>query len=387
MGPRPQRRLSRALSLLLLPLLLPSLPSPNQPTHAQSAPPQRVISPEIGPEATVTFRLRAPQAESVRLTSGGDLPQIPFGQTLPLARGDGDVWELTLSGVDPGTYRYAFVVDAVTVVDPAHAGASRSNDNVWSLLHVPGAGFMDTTDVAHGAVAEVRYRSAELDRFRRMHVYTPPDYGLSQRRYPVLYLLHGAMDSDDSWHTVGRAADILDNLIAARRAEPMIVVMPHGHSGPFTMGAGPLPLDEFVREFERDIEPYVRRNYLVRTDRDSTAIAGLSMGGAQTLEIAVRRLGDFGYVGVFSSGVFGAAQSDEWERRYRAQLADAGSRRGLKLLWFATGEEDFLLETTEATVELFRRHGFDVTYRRTGGGHTWINWREYLHELAPHLFK
>jgi enterochelin esterase family protein len=220
-----------------------------------------------------------------------------------------------------------------------------------------------------------------------MHVYTPPAYGLMQQRYPVFYLLHGAFDSDASWSTVGRAADILDNLIAEGRVVPMIVVMPAGHNGPFTFGAGPLPLDEFVREFHADIEPYVERHYAVRTDRKSTAIAGLSMGGAQTLELAIRRLGDFGYVGVFSSGVFGVTENDEWETRYRTQLDDASARSGLELLWFATGEDDFLLSVTEATVAMLERHGFDVTYEKTKGGHTWINWREYLHRFASQLFK
>jgi enterochelin esterase family protein len=125
----------------------------------------------------------------------------------------------------------------------------------------------------------------------------------------------------------------------------------------------------------------------VRTDRKSTAIAGLSMGGAQTLDIAIQNLEDFGYVGVFSSGVFGIAQSDAWAKRYQAQLDDAAARKGLELLWFSTGKDDFLLGTTDATVKMFEQHGFAVTYEQSAGGHTWINWREYLDKLAPQLFK
>ena len=358
--------------------------------HAQTnrpAPPPRVLSPEVGPDSTVTFRLRAPQAQAVRLSSGGDLPQIPFGETLEMQKSADGVWQLTVGPVEPGAYRYAFVVDGVSVVDPAHANVSPANDNVWSLFTVRGAAFMDTLDVPHGTVAEVRYTSAELGRVRRLHVYTPPGYGLKQQRYPVLYLLHGAMDSDASWSTVGRAADILDNAIAGGRAAPMIVVMPAGHTGPFTLGAGALPIDAFVREFQKDIKPYIERNYAVRSDRKSTAIAGLSMGGAQTLELAMQNLDDFGYVGVFSSGVFGITQSDEWAARYHAALDDEAARSGLELLWFGTGADDFLLQTTEATVALFEKHGFDVTYRKSAGGHTWINWREYLNEFAPQLFK
>ena len=355
--------------------------------HAQNpAPPPRVLSPEVAADGKVTFRLRAAQAQSVRLASGGDLPQIPFGQTLEMQKGGDGVWQLTVGPVDPGAYRYAFVVDGVDVVDPAQANVSPANDNVWSLFVVPGAPFMDTRDVPHGTVAEVRYPSSALGRVRRMHVHAPPGYGLKQQRYPVFYLLHGAFDSDASWSTVGRAADILDNLIAQGRAAPMIVVMPAGHTGPFTP-AGGLAMDEFVREFQKDIKPYVERHYPVRTDRKSTAIAGLSMGGAQTLELAVQNLKDFGYVGVFSSGVFTAAQNDEWATRYKAQLDDAAARAGLALLWFATGKDDFLLPTTKATVAMFEKHGFKVTLKESAGGHTWINWRDYLNEFAPQLFK
>ena len=168
----------------------------------------------------------------------------------------------------------------------------------------------------------------------------------------------------------------------------MIVVMPAGHTGPFTFGApDALPIDEFVHEFQDDIKPYIESHYPVRTGPESTAIAGLSMGGAQTLEIAIRGLPDFGYVGVFSSGVFSAAQNDEWEKNYAAQLDDTAARSDLKLLWFATGADDFLLGTTKATVALFEKHGFDATFVESAGGHTWINWREYLHEFTPQLFK
>ena len=161
----------------------------------------------------------------------------------------------------------------------------------------------------HGAVAAVTYHSSALKRFRRMHVYTPPGYETSTQRYPVFYLLHGAFDCDDSWWTVGRAGFILDNLIAAGKAKPMIVVMPAGHTGPFNFGPGaPRPaVDEFTADFKGDVVPYVEKNYRVLTGRQSRAIAGLSMGGAQTLDIAIPDLDQYAYVGVFSSGVFGIA--------------------------------------------------------------------------------
>ena len=363
--------------------------------HAQppaQPPPPRVSSPELAADGKVTFRIRAPEARAVALTSGGDLPQIPFGKTLPLEKGADGVWSLAIGPVAPGAYRYAFVVDGVTTVDPAQPRTSESNDNTWSLFHVPGARFMDTLDVPHGTVAEVRYFSAELGKWRRMHVYTPPDYGLAQKRYPVLYLLHGAFDSDDSWSTVGREADIVDNLIADGKAQPMIVVMPAGHQGPFNAagGAGAMNLGGFVREFDRDIRPYVEKHYTTRPGPKSTAIAGLSMGGAQTLEIAVRHLKDFGYVGVFSSGVLGgngADAVDAWGTQHAAELDDKNARASVALVWFATGKDDFLLPTSKATVAMLENHGLHPIFHGSDGGHVWSNWRDYLHEFAPQLFK
>ncbi len=351
-----------------------------------------VESPAVSQERAVTFRIRAPEAASVRLT-GGDMPEI--GQGLEMKKDDEDVWETVLGPVAPGTYRYRFEIEGVPVSDPVNPATSESNGNSWSLVHVPGAEWMDNQRVAHGAVAEVHYFSTSLDRARRMHVYTPPGYEAgSDQKYPVFYLLHGAMDCDDSWTTVGRAGFILDNLIAKELARPMIVVMPAGHTGPFTFGRGGLPMDEFIKDFVTDIKPYIESNYRAHTDRANTAIAGLSMGGAHTLGIGIPHLDQFAYLGVFSSGVFGIAgpglgtgQGPSFEEKHAAILDDADLKTGLRLCWFATGKEDFLLGTSRATVEMLEKRGFDVEYKETDGGHTWINWREYLHEFAPKLFQ
>ena len=246
---------------------------------------------------------------------------------------------------------------------------------------------MDTQSLPHGAVAEVNYYSTELKRHRRMHVYTPPEYQLGQDAYPVFYLLHGAMDSDDSWSSVGRAGFILDNLIAAGEAEPMIMIMPDGHTERFRRGVSGLPINAFAREFAADIKPYIEQNYRVMTGRQNAAIAGLSMGGGHALEIAVSALDEYGYVGVFSSGVFSVNEDSSWQDNHKQALNDATLKEGLELVWFSTGSEDFLLDTTEATVDLLRQHGFDVEYDESAGGHTWINWREYLSVFVPRLFK
>jgi enterochelin esterase family protein len=322
-------------------------------------------------------------------------------------RRDNGVWELTFGPVDPGAYRYNFNVDGVATIDPRNPAISESNDNVWSLLHVPGSDLFDTRDIPHGSVAEVTYRSTTLDRFRRMHVYTPPGYETSRDRYPVFYLLHGAGDNDNSWSTVGRAGFILDNLIAARKARPMVVVMPAGHAARATDNViRQAATDQFVNDFVTDVMPYVEKHYRVLTDRTNTAIAGLSMGGGQTLQVAIPRLERFGYIGVFSSGLLGAFSAGgrgagspavpppgvppaaaEWEKRHAAKLDDAGLKRGLHLLWFGTGKDDFLMPATTATVDLFTRHGFHPVFLESPGGHTWINWRNYLTEFAPQLFK
>jgi enterochelin esterase family protein len=249
---------------------------------------------------------------------------------------------------------------------------------------------MDTKDVPHGAVASVTYQSSALHRPRRMHIYTPPGYESGNAKYPVFYLLHGAFDSDDSWTSVGRAGFILDNLIAAKKAKPMIVVMPAGHTGPFGFGAR--FSDDFEKDFLSDVMPYVEKNYRAQTSRADRAIAGLSMGGAQTLNIAFTKLDQFAFIGVYSSGVFGIGnpqQNNEptWEEKHKESFDNIDLKRGLKLVWFATGKDDFLLKTSQATVDMLKKHNFKVTYKETPGAHTWLNWREYLNEFAPQLFK
>jgi enterochelin esterase family protein len=353
------------------------------------AAPPRIVSPEIAANRDVTLRLRAPSAGRVELVSGGDIPGVPMQGGLPLTKGADGIFSIVLPALAAGAYRYRFTVDGVATNDPGNPSTSESNGNAWSLFYVPGAELMDTQRVAHGAIAEVHYYSTVLNRTRRMHVYTPPGYERNRDVYPVLYLLHGAFDGDDSWSTVGRAGFILDNLIAARDARPMIVVMPDGHTSRFSGGggAGGLDMADFVREFTRDIKPHIETNYRIRGGRAATAIAGLSMGGAQTLDIVFGNLASYAYVGVFSSGVFGIADNADWENRHREQLDDETLTRGLELVWFSTGKDDFLLDTTKATVAMLEKHELDVDYEESAGGHTWINWREYLTRFVPQLFR
>jgi enterochelin esterase-like enzyme len=362
-----------------------------------------VVSPEVSADRRITFRLLAPQAQAVRLNAS-DIPNM--GQAATLAKGENNVWATTVGPVEPGTYRYTFNVDGVATIDPRSPATSESNANVWSMVHVPGSDFMDTKDVLHGSVAEVPYFSTALKAWRRLHVYTPPGYDVNDDKYPVFYLLHGAGDSDDSWTTVGRANFILDNLIAAKKAKPMVIVMTAGHTTRTQGGGGGggflSATDDFARDFVTDVMPLVEKRYRVMTDRAHTAIAGLSMGGSQTLNIAIPHLQRFAYIGVYSSGLIGEAggrgaappapapptpNPNSWENRNLATLDNASLKKGLKLVWFSTGKDDGLIGTTRATVDMLKKHGFNVAFEESPGGHTWINWRNYLSVFAPQLFQ
>jgi enterochelin esterase-like enzyme len=388
-------------------------PAPQPPGAPQ---PPTVTSPEVRADRRVTFRVLAPAAQKVELRSPGDIPGIGGRGVAPpqLTRNGEGIWETTIGPVPAGAYRYVYTVDGVTVVDSRNSMTSQTNTTVYSLVVVPGSEAFDTRNVPHGAVASVHYNSTALGGIRRAHVYTPPGYETSRDRYPVFYLLHGAGDVDDSWTSVGRAGFILDNLIAANKAVPMIVVMPAGHvngagaalggsvpaaavQGMPGIGSGP---DPFANDFLTDLMPYVEKNYRVLTDRQSRAIAGLSMGGNQTLNIAIPHLQKFAYIGVFSSGIIdggrrgapGAADAtapvgEAWEKQNAAALDNAANKRGLRVMWFSTGKEDFLISTTRGTVDLLKRHGFTPVFIESEGAHTWLNWRDYLTKFAPQLFQ
>ena len=394
--------------------------SPGQ--AGQQARPPAVVSPEVLTDGRVTFRLFAPNASTVFLNAG-DLPPVTFtppgaapvpqtpgspGATA-FTKGENGVWEFTTAAAVPaGAFRYAIMVDGVRTLDPVNTRTSESNTAMWSMFFVPGIANEEVKDVPHGAVAEVFYTSSVLQTTRRMHVYTPPGYEVGNARYPVFYLLHGAGDTDDAWTSVGRAGFILDNLIAAKQAAPMIVVMPAGHQ-PASPGVRPgfaspetafaSTVNRFTQEFLADVMPYVERHYRVIADRPHRAIAGLSMGGMQTLDIAFRELAKFAYIGVYSSGAVlgggrgaaaGAAATPpppDWAEVHKADLANPGLKAGTKLVWLATGVDDRLIANTRATVELLRQHGFQPEFKETPGAHTWLVWRDYLQQFVPRLFK
>ncbi len=388
----------RMLSLMAL-LVAPglSVAQPVQPPAGRGASrgpqPTPIVSPEILTDRLVIFRLRAPQAQSVGIRSEMPSASIPGGgrgQSAPqLIKEANGVWQITMGPVDPGAYRDNFVVDGLQVVDPSNTEVSLTNTTVQSVVYVPGLDFMDAKNVPHGAVSTVYYHSSTTGTMRRMHIYTPPGYEAGQQKYPLFYLLHGAGDCDDSWPSVGRAGFILDNLIAAGQARPMIVAMPYGHTNsqtaPATATRPPGATDEFLNDFWNDLRPFVEKQYRILPGRKNRAIAGLSMGGGHTLSIALPHLQEFAYIGVFSSGLYQVNMA-EWEKEH-PEVDNAAWKKGLKLLWFATGSDDFILSSTKETMDMLKRHGFAPVFKETGGAHTWINWRNYLKDFAPQLFR
>ena len=343
-----------------------------------------VVSPEVLPDRRVVFRLLAPQATDVALRG-------PGRGAPPMAKGSNGVWETTVGPLAPGVYSYSFGVHSANVLDPNNQAVNETTTGLRNIVVVPGAEWTDMKNVPHGAVAEAYYDSSVLGRQRRLHVYTPPSYGAGNERYPVFYLLHGSGDSDQSWSALGRAGVILDNMIAAGRAKPMIVVMPAGHTRPDGQ-ATPESRMEFVHEFLADIMPFVQKHYRVRAERSGRAIAGLSMGGGQTLNIAVPNLDKFAYVGVFSAGLSGGGAGqpsavDAWETQNKAALDNAGLKKGLKLVWFSTGKDDPAMPNTMNAVNLLKKHGFTPVFQESQGAHTWENWRDYLVIFGGQLFR
>ena len=274
-------------------------------------------SPVLGADGQVTFQLYAPKASEVAMRSEGP---APFAGK-PLMKGDSGVWTLTAQ-VPADLYIYWFDVDGVSVADPRNNRPRVNMSTVRSLLEVPGAAsdFFADKPVSHGQVAAVYYQSQALAVPRRMHVYTPPGYTTGSQRYPVLYLLHGAGDNDLSWLMAGRANFILDNLIAGGKAKPMIVVMPAGHTPP-PAGGGPAATDAFARDFLTDVVPYVEKNYRTLPGRENRAIAGLSMGGQQTLNIGLSNLDKFSHLCLQLRLVRARRCSD-----FRAQQSGAAGR-------------------------------------------------------------
>ena len=347
-------------------------------------------------DGRVTFKLCAPEATSVAVTSSDADPAIPMGfgggpSGLTLTKDSVGLWSGTTAiPIAPGTYRYNFRVNGARVPDPRATRFSEERTGINSILEVTGAdGAFQAFNpkVPHGAVSTVEYASSSLGIKRRAHVYTPPGYMKGGATYPVLYLVHGAGDSDDSWTSEGHAQYIIDNLIASAKAKPMIVVMPFGHT-PDRADANMLTNTDFGDDLHKDLIPFIEANFRTQNDRASRAMAGLSMGGAHTLQFGVTRSDRFAYVGVFSMGLIDTTQVKAYELKNSAALQrGAGGPQAFRLVYYAIGKDDFLYRTVAPTRGLLDKYHVNYVYHESGGGHTWTNWRDYLADFAPRLFR
>jgi enterochelin esterase family protein len=342
---------------------------------AQQAPPprrpERLVSPEMV-EGKVTFRFAAAKAQQVNVRLSGRKDAVA------MQRDEHGVWSATVEGLEPEIYEYQFDVDGLATLDPANAWLKSGLRPNWSLVEVPAhpAAFWESANVPHGAVTIHTFWSKALGAPRSFRVYTPPGYDQQpDTHFPVLYLLHGSGDQDDGWTVVGRANLIADNLLAAGQAKPMLIVMPNGT---YPREAG--HEDDFETDLLQQIVPTVEQHYRVAGGAAHRALAGLSMGGFQTLMIGVKHLDQFAWLGVFSAGA-----RDSYAETHGPFLDKANEQ--LSLFWIGVGEDDFLLPSEKTLETLLNEHHVKFSAHISKGGHTWINWRHYLHDFLPLLFQ
>ena len=358
---------------------------------APTPPPQRppwLDTPEVHSDNSVTFRFLAPNAQEVKLAREGAEP-------LAMQKDDKGVWTVNAAPLPPDYYGYSIIVDGMRSLDPYNHGLVPNLLSPGNFVHVPGPPSLpwELNDVPHGEVHHHFYRSTAANDQRDFYVYTPPGYEPSAKKtYPVLYLLHGYSDDASGWTAVGRANVILDNLIAQGKAKPMIVVMPLGYGTMEVIRVGwggisnhPEVREESFQKFREalltEVMPKVESEYRVTTDRNSRAIAGLSMGGAESLRTGLNGLDKFAWIGAFSAG----GMPDEFEKVFPG--LDAKANQQIRLLWIACGTEDRLITPNRNLREWLKTKGVLHVDIETPGMHTWMVWRRNLAEFAALLFR
>jgi enterochelin esterase family protein len=344
----------------------------------------QIESPVVNPDRTVTFRFRAPNARQVELNAQflkANQPLTPDGSGL---------WSLTVGPVEPNLYPYSFVVDGVSVADPNNVNFFPNERFKNSLVDIPSdpPALYAVRDVPHGEVTHCWYASKSMGGTRPLVVYTPPGYRESTMRYPTFYLVSGTTDTEETWFRVGRANFILDNLIAQKRAVPMVIVMPYGNTFTGTPDPSSLQAADMYRLFNDDlvgsIIPYVEAHFRVIPDREKRAIAGFSRGGGQSLFAGFTNLEKFAWICSYS-----AYLTEEVFDKYFPALSGtpAVTNQRLKLLWLGVGTEDFLYTQAVAFDDLLTERKIEHKKLFTGGGHTWMNARTYLTETVQLFFK
>lgn len=347
---------------------------------------QPLVSPEVHSDSRVTLRLKAPNAKDVRV-------RLETVGSKTMQKDEQGVWSFTSDPMAPDIYSYSFSVDGVQMIDPSNPLLKYNLLNTESQVHVPGPATLawEINDVPHGVVHRHLYHSAILGDERPFLVYTPPGYdAAADKTYPVLYLLHGYSDAEDAWVSVGRANVILDNLIAQGGAKPMLIVMPLGYGNKAVIANGWAGLQnkdiwqDSVVKFRdvllTEILPQVEKAYRVSTDPKSRAVAGLSMGGTESLFIGLNAPDRFAWIGAFSSGGL-----DEYFERAYPNVSEATNSQ-LRLLWIACGQQDGLIGVNKKLVEWLKSKGIKLTWVETPGGHSFLVWRRYLADLTPLLF-
>ena len=342
-------------------------------------------SPEVSADHHVTFRISAPKASEVTLT-GDWLGSTPAPKLTKDERG---VWSITLGPFEPSIYIYSFNVDGMAIADPVNPRMKLRARTSASMVEVPddSPSFWEARDVPHGKV-EINWEKSKAisGETRAIWIYTPPDYARNTRPYPVLYLLHGSNDTAAGWTTAGQANFILDNLLADKKATPMIVVMPFGHATPYGVPAAPgAPQNDALFEdyLLHDVIPTVEANYRVAPGRLNRAIAGLSMGGGQSLKIGLGHLDLFSAVASFSGAV-----PNDVETRFAALLKDPkGTNDKLQVLWIGCGRQDSLFPRSQSLADLLEKDGIKRVFYPIDGVHNYTAWKKFLAEYAPLIFQ
>ncbi|TCO10544.1 esterase [Natronoflexus pectinivorans] len=360
-----------------------------------------IVSPEINDDNSVTFRLHAPHANQVQLT-GDWIPSEGWNPGLvEMEKTEDDLWIYTTEPLESNLYGYSFFVDKMRMNDPSNVYLIRDVATLTNVFIIScGQGdYYKVNDVPHGTITRQWYHSPENDKNRRITIYTPPRYETSHEEYPVLYLLHGMGGDEEAWMALGRTSQILDNLIAQGKAEPMIVVMPNGNvyqeAAPGESSLGfvkptmqlPNTMDGKMEETFMDVINFVESNYRVKQSPGARAIAGLSMGGFHSLHISRYYPNTFHYIGLFSGAVFPSGDATSPVYKNLEETLINQKDNGYQLYWIAMGKTDFLYEQCVELRKIMDRINMPYTYRESEGGHTWDNWRLYLTEFVPMLFK
>ncbi len=359
-----------------------------------------ITSPRINDDKTVTFTIKAPNAAEVMISGDWMPPEGWLPGTDAMHKEEEGIWTYTTDTLEPELYSYSIIIDGFRALDPNNVFIVRDVASVMNIFIIEGgqADLYKVNDIPHGSVTRRWYESPGNGRDRRITVYTPPGYESSNEKYPVLYLLHGAGGDEEAWVTLGRAAQIMDNLIARGKAKPMIVVMPNGNvSQEAAPGEGsrgyykpqfmvPNTMDGNYEATFPDIMQFVESSYRVKTTKKDRAIAGLSMGGFHSLHISRYYPNTFDYIGLFSAAIL---PNQDVSHEVYADIDGTLKKQmenGYELYWIGMGKTDFLYQSGVQYRAKLDSIGMKYVYRESDGGHIWKNWRVYLTEFVSQLF-